>query len=957
MLYSGPSSSLSAHGVAAVLGWFALAASMWFVAYRRAFPRELTEEEFNSNHQIFVRTLTRHHTGMTGLFGVTFLIMMTVLTPLITPFDPLAVDVGPINAAPSWEHWMGTDLFGRDVMSRLLYGGRISLSIGFVAVLIAATVGTTVGASAAFLGGWFDNVVMFVVDGLLSLPRLVLLLTVVGLYRPRGATGIFLIVAILGLTSWMGIARIVRGEVLSLREREFVQAARALGLSSMRILSRHLVPNAIAPVIVYCSLAIGSTMLAEAGLSFLGLGVPPPISTWGVMINDGREPLRIAPWISIFPGIAITVAVPLVQPAGRWPSRRHGFPDFGGPRDPMSRDATATPELGMASSFRSVPDMWHHRVGSTPEAPAVRYKRDGRWVTLSWSQVGQRVRALTNALLREGIQPEDRCAILSETRLEWMIADVAILCAGAATTTIFPQTPDEDLVFLLRDSGARVVFADHPAQAQRLDRLRKRLPAIDVVVVFDGAPPGADEEWVWPLERFERQGRDFAAQNPDAYGQAHRAIHPGQLATLMYTSGTTGQPRGVMLSHDAWIYESEAIDALGLLSPADLQFLWLPLSHVFAKVLQLSFVRLGMPTVIDGEADALLPNLQQTRPTWMAAVPRTFERLRNAFEDQARSRGRVAWNTYQWALRIGQRVANARRQGENVPLALRLAWSAADRMVAEPIRDQLGGRLRFIISGGAPLAPEIAEYFDALGLTVLEGYGLTESAAASTVNRLGEVQFGTVGTPLPGCRAAVAEDGEILLQSRGLMTGYWNDPAGTRRAFTEDGFLKTGDVGAILPTGHVRITGRKKEIIVTSAGKNVAPLRFEQRLRARCPYVDHVVVHGDARPFCAAVLSLNPRAVAQWAREQQIAHSDPADLAAHARVQHLLQTYVDDVNRELAAFERIRRFVVVAEPFTEANGMLTPSSKVRREVVERTYRSRLDRLYPMARSAAHEKGA
>ena len=309
MVFYGPADAVSVHGVVSLVGWLVLAASLWFVAYRRAFPRELTEEEFNSNQQIFRRTLFRHRTGMVGLFGVAFLITMTVLTPLITPFDPLAVDVGPVNTAPSSAHWMGTDLFGRDVMSRLLYGGRISLTIGFVAVLIAATVGTSVGAIAAFVGGLVDNAIMFVVDGLLSLPRLVLLLTIVGLYRPQGTTGIFLIVAILGLTSWMGIARIVRGEVLSLKEREFVQAARALGLSQARILFAHVIPNALAPVIVYCSLAIGSTMLAEASLSFLGLGVPPPISTWGVMINDGREPLRIAPWISIFPGIAITLAV------------------------------------------------------------------------------------------------------------------------------------------------------------------------------------------------------------------------------------------------------------------------------------------------------------------------------------------------------------------------------------------------------------------------------------------------------------------------------------------------------------------------------------------------------------------------------------------------------------------------------------------------------------------------
>lgn len=309
VVFGGPSGSLSWHGLASVVGWAGLAVGLWWVAYRRAWPRELSDEEFNSNHQAFLRTLLRHTTGMLGLFGVLFLMAITVLTPMIAPFDPLDVDVGPQNVAPSWEYLMGTDQFGRDVFSRLLYGGRISLPIGFVAVAIAATVGTTVGAVAGFFGGAVDKVLMFGTDGLLALPRLVLLITIVGLFRVTGVWGIFLIVAILGLTVWMGIARIVRGEVLSLRQREFVQAAQALGLSRGRILFNHIIPNVMAPVIVYCSLAIGTTMLAEAGLSFLGLGVPPPTSTWGVMINDGRDPLRIAPWISVFPGLTIMLAV------------------------------------------------------------------------------------------------------------------------------------------------------------------------------------------------------------------------------------------------------------------------------------------------------------------------------------------------------------------------------------------------------------------------------------------------------------------------------------------------------------------------------------------------------------------------------------------------------------------------------------------------------------------------
>jgi peptide/nickel transport system permease protein len=309
VLFSRGSGQLALHPVLAVVSWFGIAVALWWIAYRRAWPRVLSEDEYNSNQQIFLRTLRAHRTGMFGLFGISFLIAITLLTPLIAPFNPDAIDMGPKNLAPCLAHFMGTDEYGRDVFSRLLFGGRISLSIGFIAVSITATVGTSLGASAAYFGGNIDRAIMWFTDLLLALPRLVLLLTIVGLFRVQGTKGIFLIIVILGLTGWMPVCRIVRGQVLSLKNQEFVQAARALGLSNGRIVFRHLIPNAMAPVIVYCSLAIGATMLIEAGLSFLGLGVPPPTSTWGVMVNDGREPLRSAWWIATFPGLAIVAAV------------------------------------------------------------------------------------------------------------------------------------------------------------------------------------------------------------------------------------------------------------------------------------------------------------------------------------------------------------------------------------------------------------------------------------------------------------------------------------------------------------------------------------------------------------------------------------------------------------------------------------------------------------------------
>jgi peptide/nickel transport system permease protein len=309
VLFQGASGTPSLHGVVAIASWVGLAAWLWWGAYRRVRPRELTDEERNGNRQVFLRQFRRHRTGMIGWYGVVVLTAFVLLTPLIAPFDPLLTNVGPENAPPDATHLMGTDAAGRDIFSRVLYGGRISMTVGFITVGLAGTIGTVIGAVAAFSGGNVDRALMWLVDLLLSLPRLVLLLAITGMFRITGSEGLYLMVTILGLTGWMGVSRIVRSQVLSLKEQDFIQAARALGFSSTRIVLRHLIPNAFAPVIVYASLAVGATMLVEAGLSFLGLGVPPPTPTWGTIIADGKSELRGAWWISFFPGLCIIYAV------------------------------------------------------------------------------------------------------------------------------------------------------------------------------------------------------------------------------------------------------------------------------------------------------------------------------------------------------------------------------------------------------------------------------------------------------------------------------------------------------------------------------------------------------------------------------------------------------------------------------------------------------------------------
>lgn len=602
---------------------------------------------------------------------------------------------------------------------------------------------------------------------------------------------------------------------------------------------------------------------------------------------------------------------------------------------------TSDQHLG-ASSFRSVPDLWHHRIGSTPDAVAFRFPVGDRWTELTWEAAGRVVETIASGLLALGLQTADRCAILADTCHEWVLSDLAILCAGGATTTVYPTAPTDDCVFILADSGSRVLFVDTPEQAARIEAVRDQLPELQQVVVF--RDENRRKGFVMSLEAFQEQGRSWAAHHPDGYARARKAVGPDHLATVMYTSGTTDHPKGVMLTHDAWLYEAEAIDALDFLTPVDVHYLFLPLSHVFAKVLEMSIIRLGIPTVIDGRIDRVLDNLQEQGPTWLAAVPRIFEKARERILAEVATRSAPERALFAWALRVGRRASAVRQRGRRPTGVLRVRLRLAERLVLRRLRSRFGRELRFMISGGAPLPRDVAAFFDAIGLLVLEGYGLTESAAASCVNRPGDMRLGTVGKPLPGCEIRIADDGEILLRSRGLMRGYWNRPEETRRVIDDAGWLHTGDLGLVRHSGHVEITGRRKELIVTAGGKNIAPAHFENLLRARCPYVEHAVLHGDRRPYCVALIAVDPATTGAWAKEQGI-RASASELPTHPRVRELIQEHVDALNRELPPWERARRIALLPAGFTQDNGMLTPSLKVKRRVVEAHYAETLDALY------------
>jgi long-chain acyl-CoA synthetase len=619
----------------------------------------------------------------------------------------------------------------------------------------------------------------------------------------------------------------------------------------------------------------------------------------------------------------------------------------------MTRWHEDGPRALSAATFRSVADLWHHRVGSTPDGEAITYRTSSGWATLSWRQMDRRVESLANALLAFGLEDEQRACLLSLTRLEWILADLAILNAGGATTTIYPSSTPTDVAYIVADSNAVLVFAENDDQVAKLLAVRDRLPEVRKVVVFDGTP--SDDGWVETLAVFEAAGRAFANDEPEAYTRAHTAIEPDRIATLIYTSGTTGPPKGVMLTHDAWVYEAEAMDLLGVMSPADKQLLFLPLAHVFAKVLQLAFIRLGMPTVVDGDSKTLFDTLRTQSPTWMAGVPRVFEKAHDAILADVARGNLVKRKVFDWALQVGQEMSEARLDGRRPGTRLRARHAIAHRLVFARIHERFGGRLRFFISGGAPLNPELARFFHALGVLVLEGWGLTESGGASTVNTPDDVVFGTVGRPMPGCQIRIEADGEILLRSRGVMRGYHNAPEETARVLTDDGWLRTGDIGDQLVSGHIRITDRKKDLIITAGGKNVAPANVQGLLNARCPYVEDVILIGDRRPYCVALLTLNLEGCRAWARAEGLTCHTYDDFHGLSALRALIQAHVDEVNATLPRYETVKAFRILPETLSLESGTLTPSLKVRRQVVEERYADVIDSLYADPRPPSDER--
>ena len=594
-------------------------------------------------------------------------------------------------------------------------------------------------------------------------------------------------------------------------------------------------------------------------------------------------------------------------------------------------------------SFDSVPAMFLHRIQDTPKALAYLYPVKDDWKKMTWAEAGERVRAIAGGLHSFGLGLEERCAILSSTRLEWILADLGVLGAGGATTTIYPSNTPEECEYIINDSQTQYVFAENDDQVAKLLEIREQIPQVKHVINFDGGE--SEDGWVITLKQLEELGDAFNKENPEKYEAVISELKEDHLSTLIYTSGTTGKPKGVELLHRSWVYEGKGIHDLGILSASDLQYLWLPLSHSFGKVLEASQIYTGYPTAVDGRIPKLVDNLAVVRPTFMAAAPRIFEKVYNKVVTNAQGGGAIKYSIFKWAVKIGSQVSKLKQKGKEPSGLLAIQAKLAHKLVFSKLQERFGGRLKFFISGSAPLSRELAEFFHAADILILEGYGLTESSAASFVNLPESYKFGTVGLPLPGTEVKIAEeDGEILIKGPGVLRGYHNMPEVTAETL-KDGWLMTGDIGELDADGFLKITDRKKDLIKTSGGKYVAPQALEGTLKSLSPYISQVLVHGNKRNFCTALVTIDEESIAGWAEENGLSNLSYEALTKHEKVIAMVQEAVDELNSGLARYETIKKFAILPKDLTVEDGEMTASLKVKRKVIEKKYMSVLDSFY------------
>ncbi len=584
------------------------------------------------------------------------------------------------------------------------------------------------------------------------------------------------------------------------------------------------------------------------------------------------------------------------------------------------------------------------RVEKSGSRPAQQFKQRGAWRTLTWREVGEAVREIAAGLVALGRRPGDAVGILSTSRAEWVQADFAVFSAGCMTIPIYPTYPPDLIQYIVNDAGVKTLIVEDPAQLAKVLEVDAAMPGLDHIVVIQGYEGKEPSPRIFTWEALRRLGRDRAEALKPELARRVAGTKPDDVATIVYTSGTTGPPKGVVQTHGNHVSALESAAQTTSIKEGDVHLLFLPLAHSFARLESFIGVHRGLCTAFAENIDKLRDNLPETRPHFICSVPRVFEKVYAGAMARAEGGSPIKRKIFHWAVGVGKEVSRLKQAGQPVPAALAIKYKIAEKLVFSKMQAALGGRLRFAVSGGAPLSREIAEFFHAAGILILEGYGLTETCPVLTNNREDGFKFGSVGRALPGVEIKLAPDGEILGRGGNIAQGYFKKPEATREVFLPDGWFATGDIGRLDEDGYLFITDRKKDLIVTAGGMNIAPQNIENLLKGD-PFISQAMVHGDRRPYPVALITLNPEEVAKFAREQGIMASDPTVLAKHPKIVERVQRTIDAKNSELQSYAKVKKFTILPEDFTVDNGALTPTLKVKRKVISERHRAALDALY------------
>lgn len=600
----------------------------------------------------------------------------------------------------------------------------------------------------------------------------------------------------------------------------------------------------------------------------------------------------------------------------------------------------------LAKAADSVGDMLRRRVRATPDHPAFldpdrAPEGPNTWRPYTWRQTQVIVDRLAAGLLARGLNFEERVAIAASTRLEWIFLDLAIACAAGATTTVYPNTAREDFDYILTNSGSVILIAEDATQLAKVLDHEVLDTQIHTIVLLD--PEGVElSDRVISYEQLLAAGDAHLAEHPGAVDDAIASTNRDTLSTLIYTSGTTGTPKGVRLNHMSWIYEGIATKHLDVIEHTDMQYLWLPLSHVFGKALIACQLEYGFTSAVDGRIERIVDGLGEVRPTFMCGAPRIFEKVRGAVMTSSKGvKARIA----RWAFAVGREATPHLKAGEKLTGALAVRYKIADTLVFSKLKEKLGGRIKFMISGSAKLSPQIQAWFYGAGILIIEGYGSTETSAIASFD-LPNPTLGTVGPPLPGIEFKIAEDGEVLINGPIITPGYYNMPEKTAEVLTEDGWYKTGDIGHLTDEGKLVITERKKDLFKTSGGKYVAPQKVEAAITANIPYVSQAIAVGDDRKYCSALLVLDPVLLHTWAEKRGLGDESYAELSQRPEVYASIEKQLAKANAKLERWETVKKFAILDHELTVDNEGVTPNMKIRRAVVAERYGDLVESLYP-----------